>query len=111
MTEQDAWRARLLPPPGGLDRLAHALSQPAPAHRTWIKGTAIAMACSLCIAAGLAMHVHNAPRHAFEQALQAALAETEHEVREPTVPPPRELPSSRPDVRILLVQPVATTGD
>lgn len=65
------------------------------------------MACSLCIAAGIGVHLHHAPRHAFEQALHAALAdaEREHARREAALPAPRELPSRRADVRILLVEP------
>ncbi|MBB5207159.1 hypothetical protein [Chiayiivirga flava] len=107
MTQGESWRESRVPPPGGLERLSHALERTGQAPKRWGPAVSLAMACSLCVAAGIGVHLYNAPRLAFEQALHAALAEAGNAQmkREAAKSLPRELPSSRADVRILLVEP------
>lgn len=112
MTEPQAWGAMRTPPAGGSERLARALAQrEVPrARQRWAIPASIAATCSLCVAAGIAMHVHAAPRLAFERALQASLAQAERDAARAAPAALRELPSSRPDVRILLLEPAPDDG-
>ena len=107
MRESSTWNTRLTPPPGGLARLARTLAAESAAGRrphvsTWVLGTATA--CSLCLALGLAWYQHEAPRRDFELALRDALAQMPAPPLD-TIDTAIELPSSRPDVRIVLVVP------
>lgn len=115
MTERDRWNTRLTPPPGGLERLSRTLAMRGAARpqvsRRW--PMVFAAACSACLALGIGLYLRDAPRRVFEQSLRDALAQSamaNQDATEDTAPPPlRELPSSRPDVRIVLValQPIA----
>lgn len=111
MTERDRWNTRLTPPPGGLERLSRTLAarddaRPG-ASRHW--PMVFAAACSACLALGLGLYIQDAPRRAFEQSLHDALAQSAAAAENTAPPPLGELPSSRPDVRIVLValQPIA----
>lgn len=99
MTATESWRDSLDPPPGGLVRLMRSVQvrqarPPRPALRFVFAGAA---ACA-ALALGLSHYRHEAPRRAFEQHLQAALAA---ERLERGIA--RELPSGRADVRIVVL--------
>lgn len=108
MNDSARWNRRLTPPPGGMERLMRALAEPQRSRRPWV--LTFAAACSACLAFWLGIYIHAAPQRAFEQSLREALAQSV--AADEGVMPLQELPSSRPDVRIVLVafQPVPPGG-
>ncbi|MEP7042478.1 MAG: hypothetical protein ABI843_05415 [Dokdonella sp.] len=108
MTEHDPWR-QLEPPAGGLARLRREIDarqnerptlRPAPAF--------LVVAVVTALAFGVTRYIRHAPQRAFERSLQTALATmpVDDAIVERGIA--QELPSSRPDVRIVQLAPAAT---
>lgn len=101
MSDTEAWKRPLDPPPGGLARLMQSVearhARPPPRRaRFAFAGAAVA----LLFACALTQYQREAPRRAFEHNLHAVL---DAERRERGIA--RELPSTRADVRIVVLAP------
>lgn len=108
MTEADAWRRLEAPPAGGLARLQAGIESrryaPSRAWRTrgaWAGALVATFVISILLANSYREHT---AQRAFADSLHAALARAEFQpVLESGIQ--RELPSSRADVRIVVINP------
>ncbi|MET0225172.1 MAG: hypothetical protein ABW187_01905 [Dokdonella sp.] len=111
MTELEAWREWLEPPAGGLARLQREIASRHDAMPTLRSLPTLVAAVVLAgFALGLTQYIRSAPQRAFERSLQAALTAlpAQDAVVERGIA--RELPSSRADVRIVLLAPAAASA-
>jgi len=102
MPDHDFWQP-LPPSAGGLARLRHRIEERqtrAPRRRC---AHAFAFATLAIAAIGIGEYARHLPQRRFEQALHHALAALPKPERESGIA--RELPSSRADVRILVLAP------
>jgi len=109
MIERDSWRQQLEPPAGGLARLQHELDLRHDERPTLRSApTFVAAVVLVTLALGATNYIRHAPQRAFERSLRAALATmpADEAIVERGIA--RELPSSRADVRIVLLAPAAT---
>ncbi|MBO9662129.1 hypothetical protein [Dokdonella sp.] len=99
MTDAPSWQRALDPPAGGLTRLMRSVEarRARPPRGQWRLAFAGA-AAAIVVAFGVAQHQREAPRRAFERHFQAAL---QAERAERGIA--RELPSTRTDVRIVVL--------
>lgn len=108
MTEHDSWRQHLEPPVGGLARLQREIDSRHDERPTLRSApTFVAAVVLLGFALGATNYLRHAPQRAFERSLRAALATmpADDAIVERGIA--RELPSSRADVRIVLLAPAA----
>lgn len=105
MSDDELWRP-LPPSDGGLARLRHrieAREAQAPARRGARTFALATLAIALVAGIGFGEYARSLPQRRFEHALRAAIAALPS--HEPEKGIARELPSSRPDVRILVLAP------
>ena len=108
MPDDELW-LRLPPNAGGLARLRariDARRAPAYARRGAPTFALAAFAIAAVAAIGFGEYARSLPQRRFEQALRAALAKLPTPETEKGIA--RELPSSRPDVRILVLAQVSS---
>lgn len=109
MSDEEIWRP-LPPSNGGLARLRHRIEarQAQAFARRGARTFALAtLAIVLVAGIGFGEYARSLPQRRFEHALRAAIAQLPSQ--EPEKGIARELPSSRPDVRILVLA-TATTS-
>lgn len=101
MSDSELWQS-LPPTAGGLARLRERIDARRMPARRGTRAFALAtLAIAIVAAAGVGEYARTLPQRRFEQTLREALAKLPPPEREKGIV--RELPSSRPDVRILVI--------